>query len=270
MAGRDVKNLTDTDYLLNRQYRDASNLQARIDLHKRYSTNQQGLPRWFLHHLEVPEDGRILEIGCGPGGYWPELASLIPPSWHITLSDFSRGMVEEAKRRTVGLGAAFTVVEADAQNLPFTGEAFDAVIANFMLFHVPDRPRAFEEIRRVLVPGGRLFAITNGREHMLQFRKIVNRVLPEVAPTDESGFSLENGPDQLSPYFSDVRMIRYPDELIVTEVEPLLSVVGSTALDLSPEQKQAIREEFEKEIASHGTVTIKKDSGLITGLKRHR
>jgi hypothetical protein len=64
-----MTNLTGREYLLQRQYSDASNLQARIALHQRFSTNPQGLPIWFMEHLRVPEDGRILEVGCGPGGY---------------------------------------------------------------------------------------------------------------------------------------------------------------------------------------------------------
>jgi SAM-dependent methyltransferase len=263
-----VKNLTDTNYLLDRQYRDASNLQSRIDLHKRFSTNPVGLPQWFFQQLEVPENARILEIGCGPGGYWPELAANIPAGWRITLSDFSPGMVEEARKRTAGLGRPFTVVQADAQNLPFAAETFDAVVANFMLFHVPDRPRAFSEIRRVLVPGGRLFAITNGRGHMVEFRDLVNRVVPEAARSEDSEFSLENGPHQMSRFFEDVRVVRYPDELIVTETEPLLAVVRSISADLSHEQEQAVRRQIDQEIAAHGAFRIKKDSGMISGTRQ--
>jgi hypothetical protein len=61
-----LKNLTDRDYLLKHQYRDASNLQARIDLHKRFSANRLGISRCFRQQPEVPEGARILEIGCGP------------------------------------------------------------------------------------------------------------------------------------------------------------------------------------------------------------
>jgi SAM-dependent methyltransferase len=94
-----MKNLTDRDYLLQRQYRDASNLEARIALNQRFSTNPQGLPRWFVEQLRIPENGRVLEVGCGPGSNWAEAAELIPRSWHITLSDFSPGMVAQARQR---------------------------------------------------------------------------------------------------------------------------------------------------------------------------
>jgi hypothetical protein len=73
-----MKYRTDQDYLLQQQYCDASNLQARIALHQRFSTNSQGLPRWFLEQLQIPENGRVLELGCGPGGYGPEVAEMKP------------------------------------------------------------------------------------------------------------------------------------------------------------------------------------------------
>ena len=170
----------------------------------------QGLPAWFIEQLHLPENGRILEVGCGPGGYWPEVAESIPPSWHITVSDFSPGMVAQARQRLAMLDRPFTVVQADVQSLPFPDGAFDAVIANFMLYHVPDRPRALAEIRRVLAAGGRLHAMTNGDRHMQEFKALVNRVVPGTIRQEELGFSLENGAVQLAPWFDEVRLVRYP------------------------------------------------------------
>ena len=263
-----MKNLTDRDYLLQQQYRDASNLRARIALHQRFSTNPQGLPCWFVKHLVIPEDGRVLEVGCGPGGYWAEVAEMIPPSWHITLSDFSPGMVAEARQRLAALDRSFTVIHADVQDLPFPDESFDAVIANFMLFHVPDRPRALAEIHRVLKSNGRLFAMTNGKAHMREFHELVNRVAPGTVRSKESGFSLENGAAQLAPWFDQIKLARYPDTLMVTEAEPLLAFIRSYVTGPSGEQERALREQIENELAAHGALTISKDSGMLTGVKR--
>jgi SAM-dependent methyltransferase len=263
-----MKNLTDQDYLLHRQYQDASNLDARVALHVRFSTNPKGVPRWWIEQLEIPENGRVLEVGCGPGGYWSEVAELIPRSWQITVSDFSPGMVAEARQRLASLDRPFTVVQADVQDLPFPDKSFDTVIANFMLFHVPDRPRAIKEIHRVLAPDGRLFAMTNSRQHMQVFRELVNRVVPGTARSDEPGFSLDNGAAQLAPWFDEVEGRRYPDSLAVTEAEPLLSLVRSWAIELGDDQMRAIRKKIEAELAAHGTVTIPKDTGMITAVKR--
>lgn len=263
-----MKNLTDQDYLLQRQYRDASNLEARVAVHQRFSTNPYGILRWFVEQLDIPENGRVLEVGCGPGGYWPEIADVIPRSWRITVSDFSPGMVAQARERLAALGRPFTVAQADVQQLPFPDRSFDAVIANYMLYHVPDRPRALTEIHRVLSQDGRLFAMTNGKGHMQEFIDLVNRVVPGIMRTGELGFSLENGAAQLAPWFDHIRVARYPDTLRVTEAEPLLSYVRSYAAELSTDTERALREQIEAEIAAHGAFTITKATGMLTGVKR--
>jgi SAM-dependent methyltransferase len=262
-----MKDLTDQEYLLQRQYRDASNLRARIALHQRFSTNPQSLPRWFFERLEIPVGGRVLEVGCGPGGYWPEVAELIPDSWHITVSDFSPGMVTQARERLAALDRPFTVVQADVRDLPFPDQAFDAVTANFMLYHVPDRPCALAEIHRILGPDGRIFALTNGERHVRELKILVNRVAPGALRTEELGFSLENGAAQLAPWFDHIQVSRYPDTLNVTEAEPLLAYIRSYVTAVSRDQERALREQIEAELAARSALHLGKDSGMFRGVK---
>jgi SAM-dependent methyltransferase len=158
-------------------------------------------------------------------------------------------------------------VQADVQDLPFPDQSFHAVIANFMLYHVPDRPRALAEIHRVLRPDGRLFAMTNGNRHMQEFHDLVNRVARGVVRSEELGFSLENGAAQLAPWFDRIQLARYPDTLIVTEAEPLLAYVRSYRAGLDGDQERALREQIEAELAAHGAVHIGKDSGMFKGVK---
>ena len=120
-----MKNLTDSDYLLQRQYRDAGNLRARIALHQGFSTNHQGLPAWFIEQLHIPEKRVDTRGGLRPRGLLAQVAESIPPSWHITVSDFSPGMVSRAWQRLDMLHRPFTVMQADVQNLPFPDGAFD-------------------------------------------------------------------------------------------------------------------------------------------------
>jgi ubiquinone/menaquinone biosynthesis C-methylase UbiE len=60
---------------------------------------------------------------------------------------------------------------ADAAWIPLADGSMDAVIANHMLYHVSDRRRALAEIHRLLRPGGRLYATTNGLGHMAELRE---------------------------------------------------------------------------------------------------
>ena len=193
---------------------------------------------------------------------------MIPPSWQITVTDFSSDMVAEAQHRLAALDRPFTVMQADVQDLPFPDEIFDAVIANFMLYHVPDRPRAFAEIHRVLRPGGRLFAMTHGEGHWHDFKDALKRVAPGVLASGERGFSLENGEEQLRPWFDQITLARYLDALLVTEVEPLLAFLRSGRNQLSEQEAQAVRAAFEAQLASRGVIHIGLDSGMVSAVRR--
>jgi ubiquinone/menaquinone biosynthesis C-methylase UbiE len=186
---------------LEEQYRTDANLNARIDLHARFATNPVGWGRWvFERELGTVRPGaRILEIGCGPATtLWGSNLDRIEPSWRLSLVDFSAGMIDAA-RDVLGEHAEYVV--ADVQELPFADGSFDVVVANHMLYHVPDRPKAFAEIRRVLVSGGVLHAGTIGEGHMAELRALV----PDWPFSRSSeDFGLETAPAQLESFFTDV------------------------------------------------------------------
>jgi ubiquinone/menaquinone biosynthesis C-methylase UbiE len=141
-------------------YASPENLQARISIHG-YAVN----PDWtsWLFEREFPTDAtglRVLELGCGTGALWAANLERVDPSWSLTFADSSDGMLKTAR---VPLGNRAEYALADAEALPFPDAAFDVVVVNHMLYHVPDRPRAFGEIQRVRAPAGAFHCSTNGR-----------------------------------------------------------------------------------------------------------
>src|SRR5689334_8720761 len=104
----------DQHYLLNRQYRDASNLQARMQLHERFSTCREAWHPWVFNHLQLRDAARVLEVGCGPGTLWRENLGRIPGGWEITLSDFSPGMLREAAQNLRERQPGFQFEQFDA------------------------------------------------------------------------------------------------------------------------------------------------------------
>jgi ubiquinone/menaquinone biosynthesis C-methylase UbiE len=266
---------TDREYVVE-QYRTPKNLNARIALHERFSTNRYGWMRWVFDQFELQSEARLLEIGCGPGGLWAENLGRIPERWRITLTDASPGMVSQAQRNLAG-DRRFNFQTADAQDLSFDDTSFDAVIANHMLYHVPDRPKALAEIARVLKEGGTLYAATGGRESMREMGGML-RVLDPTHPADFPSkvllaFNLENGTEQLAPYFSEVTIRHYEDSLAVTEAQPLVNWLLSTitarnAEEQLPEKEWRGRVEqlaasVERELAARGVIHISKDSGMF-------
>jgi SAM-dependent methyltransferase len=252
---------TDPAYLIGRQYSDSTNLGARIALHERYSTNPLPWHRWLFNRLGLRGGERVLEVGCGPANLWRNNGDRAP-AIDAVLSDLSPGMAREARR---ALDASVCV--ADAQRLPFRDGTFDVVVANHMLYHVPDRDRAICELRRVLRSAGRLVAATNGRAHLRELDELMERFLGRARGHDDAEkFGLETGAGQLQKHFRSVDVHRYPDELLVTETEPLLGYILSIEDDIDQEAIGRLRAYVEERIAADGRFAIAKDAGVLIAL----
>lgn len=266
-----MSKFTDQQYLKNDQYKDSSNLDARAAIHSRFGSNPQSWTSWvFDRLLQLPTDAKVLELGCGPGYLWKENIQRIPAGWRITLSDLSSGMLDAAWRNLVVTGRAFQFKEIDAQAIPFEDESFDAVIANHMLYHVPDRPKAIAEIRRVLKPDGLLIATTLGITHMQEMTEWMRQTSADKTLEPFSlPFSLENGLEQLKPYFSKVRLERYEDHLQVSEVEPIIAYLSSgfQAGEVLKEEVEKLRNELIARLENEESIYISKDSGLFEAVK---
>ena len=266
-----MSKFTDQQYLKTDQYKDSSNLDARVVIHQRFSTNSYGWFKWvFDTLLKLPVNAKILELGCGHGLLWKENTSRIPTGWNLTLSDLSSGMLDAAWRNLVVTGRAFQFKEIDAQSIPFEDETFDAVIANHMLYHVPDRPKAIAEIKRVLKHGGHLIATTVGENHMQEMLGWYARVhVSKIWESFANPFTLEDGLEQLNPYFTQVSLSRYEDNLEITEIEPIMAYIrsGMRVNELSQAELENLQDELQRKLKENGRIFVSKDSGLFEAIK---
>lgn len=261
-----MTNFTDPTHLTGVQYKDASNLEARLRLHREFSTNPYPFHAWYFDRLDLPGNARILEVGTGSGALWQVNADRIPPGWEITLTDLSPGMLADAER-TLSPLRSFAFRQADAQDLPFPDASFDAVLANHMLYHVPDRPRALSELRRVLRPGGRLYAATNGRGHLKELRELLGEYSEDVPQSGGIGFGLEDGTEQLAAFFESVTLDRFDDAFSITLAEPLKDYIRSvnSHYRLTPDQLSTIERRVD-ELIAHGPIHIRKETGIFIAL----
>lgn len=262
---------TDQNYLKTDQYRNADNLYARLALHERFSTNPQGWFPWVWDTLEqLPKQARVLELGCGAGSLWTTCPERIPAGWSLTLSDLSEGMLQAAWRNLVVIGRGIKFEQIDAQAIPYPDETFDIVIANFMLYHVPDRHKALAEIHRVLRVGGHLVAATAGINHLKEMNEWFRRVKAAMDfSATTNPFTLENGQAQLQPFFSQIEIRRYVDSLHITEISPLMAYIRSTTkVGDAPEAALAeLEQELTAELKANGTILVTKDGGLFLATK---
>lgn len=99
--------------------------------------------------------GHVLEVAIGTGLNLPHY----PDDAVVTGVDISPAMLSQATDRARSLGRKVDLRVADAQELPFDGGAFDAVVCALALCSIPDPAKAIAEMSRVLVPGGHLVLI---------------------------------------------------------------------------------------------------------------
>lgn len=254
--------------LRSEQYKTPSNLEARIELHNRFSQNPQGWAPWLFDQIGAGPNDRLLELGCGPAFLWRQSMERVPPGWRLVLSDFSEGMVDAARWVFAGsnLEVRFEVIDAAA--IPLDDASVDWVLANHMLYHVPERAVALAEIRRVLRPGGCLLASTLGDSNLIEMVELVREATGRdgfMRPMASAPFHLENGSEQLEPFFAEIELRRYEDSLRVTEVAPLIGYLRSMILDdpFDAAEVAQIEERAQREIDAHGAFRVTKDGGAF-------
>lgn len=157
---------------------------------------------------------RVLEIGAG----WGELSDRIIDATgaEVITTDYAPLMVQAAKER--GLAVAL----ADAQHLPFADGTFDVVVANLMLYHLPDIDAGLEEIKRVLTEDGHLVASAFGLGHLKEIWDFIGG-----SPTDLT-FSQDNGAEWLERHFDRVEVRHGGGEVTFPDHDELRRYVAST------------------------------------------
>ena len=156
---------------------------------------------------------------------------------------------------------------ADLQALPFEDATFDRVVANHMLYHLPDPRLGVAELARVVRADGLVVAATNGRNHIRELHEVEASVFGAAALDHTVDvFGAEVGFTLLRERFSDVHWIQYADELRCTDLADVLAYSCSSppGEDATPAQRAeleaALAARFE---AGGGVMTITKDSGCF-------
>jgi SAM-dependent methyltransferase len=117
-----------------------------------------GVTQWGLRHVSVDPGANILDVGCGGGRTIRALAGMGQMVYGI---DYSATSVAAARRENADLIAAgrVDVRQAGVSKLPFADASFDLVTAVETHYYWPDPVHDFQEVYRVLRPGGKLVVI---------------------------------------------------------------------------------------------------------------
>jgi len=130
---------------------------------------------------------RVLEVACGTGISTRHLATTLPPGTEITATDLNQAMLDHASKSNGGLPGV-TYSQADALDLPFADDSFDAVACPFGIMFFPDMLKGMSEMARVLKPGGVLaLNVWDSFEHNPSVG-LANRVVQQFFENDPPKF----------------------------------------------------------------------------------
>jgi SAM-dependent methyltransferase len=130
--------------------------------------------------------GRVLEIAAGTGVVTRALANALPANVSIVATDLNQAMLDQAA--AIGTKRAVEWRQADAMQLPFEDNAYDAVICQFGVMFFPDKAKAFAEARRVLKPGGVFVFNVWDRIEDNEFADVVTTAVASLFPVDPPRF----------------------------------------------------------------------------------
>ncbi|MFT2690668.1 bifunctional demethylmenaquinone methyltransferase/2-methoxy-6-polyprenyl-1,4-benzoquinol methylase UbiE [Clavibacter zhangzhiyongii] len=122
---------------------------------------------------------RILDLAAGTG---TSSAALAASGAHVVAADFSEGMLEVGRRRHAG-NPRIEFVHADATDLPFEDDSFDAVTISFGLRNVVEPRKGLDELLRVLKPGGRIVICEFSTPPVPLVRRGYDLYMKAVAPS---------------------------------------------------------------------------------------
>jgi len=220
--------VTGRRYLLEQQYADDRNLSARQAIYA-YVQPETDIYEWSLGLAELAGTERILDIGCGNGGYLEALRNRGHGGAVVGL-DLSPGMLAAARERRTGAAPGV----ADAVALPLRTASVDVAFSMHMLYHVSDMELAVAELRRVVRPGGIAPVATNSEAHLSELTTLFTVSAEAALGLDLPDFrrnflrfTMEDGASILGTSFDTVEPHHAKRELVITEVEPVVAYARS-------------------------------------------
>ena len=173
------------------------------------------------------------------------------------------GMIKEAKTN-IGEHSNIHYAVVNVEELPYEDERFNIVIANMMLYHIPNLDKALSEIRRVLKKNGIFYCATYGENGVESF---INQML-NVQTERQHTFTLQNGEGILEDWFSDVEKLEYDDKLLISNYFDLVEYIQSFKemndwQNYSKEELYRLISDYEKQ----GVIEIPKEYGMFVSRK---
>lgn len=172
----------------------------------------------LVARLDLPEGAAVLELACGTGIVTKRLSQRLGPTAKLVATDLNEAMIAHARAK-FSPEDAIEWKPADATELPFADESFDAVVCQFGVMFFPDKEKAAREAFRVLKPGGTFLFNVWDKIERNDLAQIAHTVISKFFPDDppnfyEIPFSVHD-PDVIKTFlsaagFSDIEISYVP------------------------------------------------------------
>jgi len=159
----------------------------------------------FMHTAALQRGERVLDVACGTGLIARLAAELVGPTGSVAGVDLAPDMIDVARATAAPAGPVIDWHVSDAGSLPIPDDSHDVVLCQMGLMFIEDRAAAIAEMRRVLVPGGRVVVNTPGpiQEPFEQLEAaIVDHISPDLGAFVSAVFSMSE-PDQVVGLLTD-------------------------------------------------------------------
>lgn len=266
-----LKNIgNDQEHLKEKSYKTAEKLNVRILTHQKYTQPQVEFYDWVLDQLDWNGNETVFDIGCGSGLYADKASARAA---HYYAGDLSHGMLLD------GVAKNHECVNLDAMTLPLPDNSADVVLANHMIYHIPNQARGVAEFRRILKPTGKMTAVTNSNETMKELRDLrteaIRHVVSDFPELDESislSFVLETGDKVLKTAFDNVELRILDSGLVFPEPQPIIDYIGSSRdwwerifgkFATWDQFEQSMRDILEDHFAKHDEFRVSKKTGVF-------
>lgn len=134
--------------------------------------------RRIFEEIEKQRPSRLIDIGCGSGGFLCAVQKRFPEI-QLNALDLSEEMVRETAER---LGPSAVVTVGDAEHMPLDSGQYETVVCNMSIHHYPHPQNAVNEMYRILAPGGTL--LLNDMDCAAPIRTLANWIFPRLPGGD--------------------------------------------------------------------------------------
>ena len=163
----------DKRHLVQHSYATAEDFRVRSEAWETLAS--QSITQWYAAQLQPYSFQRVLDAGCGLGRFSQALANARP--LHLTAVDISEAMLEATRERLADSPGEHEFLQQSIDDLPFPEQSFDLVMANLVLFHVPDIKASFAKLAGLIKPGGYFALLTPDFDWMSELNRYQDHAL---------------------------------------------------------------------------------------------